>query len=164
MMKKQTATILFIGGIMLGTAFACGRPAQAADTLNGQTTVSAGTTAGDVTLAIGSTLDFGSQPLSPTIDFGAKELTYKVTDYSGDTKGYTLQAKVETEDQNRTLEINGKVVDAASAATVHDKKTNIFGENAAETLPVTLKYTHITEKKTLSFVVDWTLVKGKVQA
>ncbi|MDM8213239.1 hypothetical protein QUW13_05065 [Enterococcus hirae] len=162
-MKKQTASLLFIGGIMLGTAFLCGSPVQAADTLNGQTTVSAGTTAGDVTLAIGSTLDFGSKPLAPTVDFGSKDLTYKVTDYSGDTKGYTLQAKVETVDQNRTLGINGKTVDAASAATVDEKKSNVFGENAAETLPATLKYTNITEKKTLTFVVDWTLVKGNVQ-
>lgn len=163
MMKKQTASLLFIGGIMLGTTFVCGSPAQAADALNGKTTVSAGTTAGDVTLTIGSTLDFASQPLAPTVDFGSKDLTYKVTDYSGDTKGYTLQAKVETEDQNRTFGVHGKTVDAASATAVDEKKTNVFGENAAETLPATLKYTNITEKKTLTFVVDWTLVKGNVQ-
>ncbi|MDM8213233.1 hypothetical protein QUW13_05035 [Enterococcus hirae] len=159
---KTRGAILLIGGISLGAVFACGSMVSAAPA-SGQTTITAATEAGEISMTIDPTIDFGTKPLAATIDFGSKDATLVVSDYTGSTNGYTLQAQAEAADANRTLQVKDIPVSDTAPIEVLKKETDTFGVNAAETLPVTLKYSNITEVKTFSFIVDWTLIKGTVQ-
>ncbi|MCI1903381.1 MAG: hypothetical protein LKJ03_04795 [Enterococcaceae bacterium] len=159
---KTRVAILFIGGLTLGAVFACGNTASAAPA-SGQTTITAATEAGEISMTIDPTIDFGTKPLAATIDFGSKDATLVVSDYTGSANGYTLQAKTEAADVNRTLQVKDITVSDTAPIEVLKKETDTFGINAAENLPVALKYTNVTEVKTFSFIVDWTLTKGWLQ-
>lgn len=171
-MKKIVLRTLFIGGITLGLSIFGNTAVLAADSLTGKTDIAAKTIAGDVTLMIDGTVDFKEQPLSPEINFGSQDLNYTVTDYSGSTNGYILQAQLEDQDMNRTLQVDGKEISTTGTekddqgneipttpTSVVDKATDVFGDNT-DKLPVTLKYKNVTEIKDLTTKIEWTLIKG----
>jgi hypothetical protein len=170
-MKKIFLKALFMGGVLSCTIVG-NTSILAADSLTGKTTVTAKTTAGDVTLAINNKLDFGDQQLSDLIDFGSKEITYHVTDYSGDTNGYSLQARVEDSDANRMLKVNSTDISAVGTVdsqgnslppiTIDSVKTDIFGINPDKKVTISLKYSNLKEKSILNTTIDWILVKGSV--
>jgi hypothetical protein len=153
-MKKIILSAALCGGMLLGTANGI---AVHADTLSSSTAVSAEVTRGDVTLAVDPTVDFASQPLAATVDFGSKDINYSVTDYSGETDGYQITAKLTDEaDATRTVTVGGVTL-SNEAAQVASKTTNEVGENA-DTLAATLSYTGIKQVKDYSTSIEWNLV------
>ncbi len=158
-MKKIILSAMLCGGMLLGVANS--GVAHAADKLTGNTTATATVTKGDVTLDIDSAINFDPQPLSGDVNFGSQDVNYKVTDYSGDTKGYQLSAKLGDTDATRTVKI-GDTTLSDSAAVVASKDSNIVGENA-DKLSVSLEYNGIKEVKDYSTAIQWNLTKTQTE-
>lgn len=155
-MKKAILSTVLCGGILMGMT--SGLTAQAADQLDGNTTIGADVTKGDITLQVDTETDFGSQPLSGVVDFGSTDISYTVIDYTGTTNGFELSAKVMDTNEKRSLNIGGKEL-SETAQPVATEANNVVGENT-KTVSSALKYTGIEKVQKYTSEVEWNLTKS----
>lgn len=155
-MKKVIVSAVLCGGVLMGMT--SGLTAQAADQLDGSTTIGADVTKGDITLKVDTETDFGSKPLSDVVDFGSKDIGYTVTDYTGTTNGFELSAKVMDTDEKRSLKIGEKEL-SETAQPVVTEANNVVGENT-KTVSSALKYTGIEKVQKYTSNVEWNLTKS----
>ncbi|MBF8807314.1 MAG: hypothetical protein IC227_01445 [Enterococcus lacertideformus] len=158
-MKKMSLFILLCGGILITSTKAV--TVHADDSMVGTTSVTSEVVRGDVILKMDSAINFGQKPLSAVVDFGSKEMNYTVTDYSGDTDGFMITAKLTDADPKRSLTI-GDVELSTTAAPIVTKEVNVVGENS-EKVTATLKYTGLEKIQTYTSTIEWMLTKGTSQ-
>ncbi|WP_407350019.1 hypothetical protein VNN41_03270 [Lactococcus garvieae] len=156
MKKISLSTVL--GGVILFGAGLIVPTVQAADVLSGDTAVSATVAGGDVTLTVDATKDFGSQPMAPVIDFGTQDIGYTVTDYSGNTRGYSITAKLGDDVTERTLSVGGKELSTTAQEVVNEASSSA-GDHTG-TLPAALQYEGVTTPGALSSTINWELTKA----
>ncbi|HEM7699985.1 TPA: hypothetical protein U2K93_001647 [Enterococcus faecalis] len=155
-MKKVIVSAVLCGGVLMGMT--SGLTAQAADQLDGKTTIGSEVIKGDITLKVNDNIDFGVKPLSGVVDFGTKEISYTVTDYTGTTNGFELSAKVMNKDGKRSLKIGDKELSEKAQAVVTEAN-NVVGENT-KTVSSALKYTGIEKVQKYTSNVEWNLTKS----
>ncbi|MCS8569848.1 hypothetical protein [Pediococcus pentosaceus] len=161
-MKKIILSAMLCGGMLLGVANS--GVAHAADKLSGTTTATATVAKGDVTLDVDSTAKFANpQPLSADVKFDGASVGYTVTDYSGDTNGYTLSAKLTDTDATRTVMVGDTPLDPEGGATKVVTKDTDKTTNPEETLSLSVEYKGITEVKDYTTTIEWDLQKAQTQ-
>lgn len=154
-MKKLLSMTLCVG-ILLGASSAV--TAHADGTTTGTTTVNSEVTKGETTLKVDGATDFGQKPLSSVVDFGTRDINYTVTDYTGETNGFTISAKLSDKDDKRSVKI-GEVELSQDAASVVTKSTDTVGENT-DKVSASLKYTGIEKVQKYTSSIEWSLTKG----
>lgn len=154
-MKKLLSMTLCVG-ILLGASSAI--TAHADGTTTGTTTVNSEVTKGDLTLKVDGSTDFGQKPLSSVVDFGTRDINYTVTNYTGETNGFTISAKLSDKDDKRSVKI-GEVELSQTAAAVVTKSTDAVGENT-DKVSASLKYTGVEKAQKCTFNIEWTLTNG----
>ncbi|MFK4895354.1 hypothetical protein ACI1TH_00380 [Lactococcus petauri] len=159
-MKKIILSAVLCGGILISSSTML--TAHADDTLSGSTAINSEVIKGDVTLTLDSSIDFGKKPLANIVDFGAHDINYTVTDYSGNTNGYTISAKLSDTDAKRSLKI-ADVELSDTDAQVISQSSNQVGDNT-DKVSTTLQYTGVTETKTYTSSIEWTLTKATTRS
>lgn len=154
-MKNMILSAVLCGGILIVSSPML---TAHADTLTGTTAVSSKVVKGDVTLDVDSTINFGEKPLNSVVDFGTKPVNYTVTDYSGNSNGFTISAKLADVDAKRSLKI-GSVELSDKEAMVVTKATDVVGDNT-DNLSATLMYTGVDKVQSYTSSIEWTLTKG----
>lgn len=143
-MKKKICATLYVGTLICASSITT---VHAADTLTATTTVNSEVTKGDITLKVDKAIDFGQQPLSRVVNFGTKNINYTVTDYVGETNGFTISAKLSDVDAKRTVKI-GETELSQTATAVVTKSKDVVGDNT-DKVSASLKYTGLEKIKSV---------------
>ncbi|WKF72407.1 hypothetical protein QYM42_08445 [Lactococcus lactis] len=155
-MKKMILSAVLCGGVLVASSSML--TVHAADTLTATTAVSSEVVKGDVNLTVDATTDFGQKALSSVVDFGTKDVKYTVNDYSGDTKGFSISAKLTDTDAKRSVKIGGVEL-SDSVAPILTKTTDAVGDNS-DKISIALKYTGVEKVQKYTSSIEWTLTKA----
>lgn len=153
-MKKIILSAALCGGVLLASA-ATLTVAHADDVKKDSTVVTSEVTKGDLTLVVEKDADFGTKPLASTVTFDTRNIGFNVIDYSGNTDGYEVSAKLTDKDEKRVLKLADKELSDAPQV-ISAPKTNKVGDNG-DAVSAVLSYTGITKVQKYASTIEWSV-------